>query len=323
MPVQESTYRFAVGHTADLVIITDTESIIQYVNPAFTHITGYAPDEVVGRKPSVQASSHTTLEHYRDIWSAVLSQGWWRGEIINRRKSGEEWVANLSISQVKNESGETVAYVGIATDITGMKRLQEELREAGLEAIYMLSIACEAKDEATGNHVGRVQHYAHALALKLGLPTEQAEEIGYSSIMHDVGKIHVPDGILQKPGPLSTEEWTKMRRHPADGVRVLRYESFYETARQIAENHHERWDGKGYPHGKHGEDIPLAARIVTVADMFDALSTRRPYKEAWPVEDSIRELEGQKGRALDPAVVDAFVALHEDGTVAEIRERFP
>ena len=114
-----------------------------------------------------------------------------------------------------------------------------------------------------------------------------------------------------------------MRRHPADGVRVLRYESFYETARQIAENHHERWDGKGYPHGKHGEDIPLAARIVSVADMFDALATKRPYKDAWPVEDAIRELEGQKGRALDPEVVDAFVALYEEGTVAEIRERFP
>ncbi len=323
MSARRDVYRFAVDHTADLVVITDLNSVIEYVNPAFTRITGYAAEEVIGNKPSVQASDQTTREQYHQMWEVILSEGWWRGEIINRRKSGEEWYANLSISQVKDDKGEPIAYVGIATDITEMKRLEQELKDAGLEAIYMLSIACEAKDETTGNHVARVQHYSYALAQKLGLPKRQAEEIGYSSIMHDVGKIHVPDVVLQKPGPLSQDEWEQMRKHPADGVKILRYESFYETAREIAENHHERWDGKGYPHGKRGEEIPLASRIVTVADMFDALATPRPYKDAWPVEDSVREVQRQKGRALDAKVVDAFVALHEDGAIAEILERFP
>ncbi len=316
-------YRFALENTVDAVAITDMNSIIQYVNPAFTATTGFLADEALGRKPAILRSQHTTFDTYKRMWSVILSGGWWRGEIVNVKKSGEEWYSYLSISQIRDSDGVPFAYVGISRDITEMKQFQFRLKEASLEAIFMLSLAAEAKDEITGSHIQRVQHYSKELALRLGLSQIEAEEIGYSSMMHDVGKLHVPDAILKKCGPLSDEEWRTMREHPPQGVEILREKPFYRTAREIAGNHHEKWDGTGYPEAKKGEDIPLAARIVTVADVFDALTTKRPYKPAWSEEEAVQELVANKARAYDPKVVDAFVALRRDGVVADIRRRFP
>lgn len=311
-------YRLALEQTADSVLITDIDHRIQYVNPAFTRITGYEPEEVLGKTPAMMRSGRTPWIVYRRMWSAVARRGWWRGELVNRKRNGEEWCASLSISVVNDENDNPLAYISIATDVTEMKRLQLRLKHAGLEAIYMLSLACEAKDETTGSHIVRVREYSQALAEKLELPPEEAQEIGYSSIMHDVGKLHVPDEILQKTGPLTDEEWIEIHRHPMSGKVILRHDEFYEIARQVAENHHERWDGMGYPAGRCAEEIPLPARIVSVADVFDALSTRRPYKEPWPEEQAVDEIRRQRGRAFDPRVVDAFLELHADGAVSGI-----
>ena len=317
------TYRFALDNTVDSVVITDMDSVIQYVNPGFTAITGFSAEEAIGKKPSILASRHTTLATYKDMWSTILAGGWWRGEIINVKKSGEEWYSYLSISQVKDGEGCPFAYVGIAIDITEMKQLQFQLKEASLEAIFMLSVAAEAKDEVTGSHIRRVQHYSQAIALHLGLSEAEADQIGYSSMMHDVGKIQVPDAVLKKPGPLSDEEWDIMVQHPINGVAILRDRPFYAMARDIAGNHHENWDGTGYPAGKKRDEIPLAARIVKVADIFDALTTVRPYKAAWSEEEAAKELLEQRGKTLDPHVVDAFHHLYRQSTVTHIRKQFP
>jgi len=316
-------YHVALENTVDAVVITDRNSIVQYVNPAFTAITGFTAEAMIGKKPSVLRSAHTTLQKYQEMWSVILSGGWWRGEIINVKQSGEEWYSYLSISQIRDATGVPFAYVGISRDITEMKQLQFRLKEASLEAIFMLSVAAEAKDEVTGSHIQRVRHYSQALAERLGLPPMEAEEIGYSSMMHDVGKLHIPDAILKKAGALSREEWEAMVEHPAQGVAILRDKAFYGVARDIAGNHHEKWDGSGYPEGKKGKEIPLCARIVSVADVFDALTTARPYKEAWCEEHAIEELLRQRGKHLDPAVVDAFVSLHQEGLVRNIRAQFP
>ena len=317
-------YRFALENTIDAVAITDMNSVIQWVNPAFSHTTGYTKEDVLGKKPSILKSEHTTLETYREMWSVILDGGWWRGEIINKKKkTGEEWYSYLSISQIRDAAGKPFAYVGISRDITKMKQLQFRLKEAGIEAIYMLSAAAEAKDDVTGSHIQRVEHYSAAIAKRLGLPAEEVEEIGYSSMMHDVGKLHIPDAVLKKPGPLSDDEWGAMREHPEHGVVILRDKPFYAAARTIAGHHHEKWDGTGYPEGKRDVEIPLVSRIVTVADVFDALTTQRPYKAAWPEEDALKELKQERGKALDPDVVDAFVALYEDGIISRIRKQFP
>ncbi len=323
MKLSPDAYLFALENTVDAVVITDMNSVMQYVNPAFSRVSGFSQEEAVGRKPSIQRSKHTTQETHEGMWSVIRSGGWWRGEIINLRKNGEEWYAYLSISQIKDADGRPFAYVGIYRDITVIKQLQFQLKDASLEAIFMLAVACEAKDETTGNHVRRVQGYSRALALRMGLPEDEAERIGYSSVMHDVGKLHVPDAILQKSGALTRLEWKSIRLHPAHGAAILRDKPFYEVARDIASNHQERWDGSGYPKGKQGKQIPFVARIVAVADVFDALTSRRPYKEPWTEKEALAELESQKGRGLDPQLVEAFVSLYEDGDIAAIRKSFP
>lgn len=195
-------------------------------------------------------------------------------------------------------------------------------KEAHKNAMFMLAAAVEARDGLTGTHLRRVQAYAEALAGRLGLSQEFVEEVGYSSILHDVGKLLVPDEVLGKPGPLSDAEWQEMRRHPAHGEQILGERDFFAMARDIAKAHHERWDGSGYPLGLRGEDIPIAARITSVADVFDALTTTRPYKEAWPDEKALAELRVLSGSSFDPAVVAAFLGLYEDGDVARVRATF-
>ena len=316
-------YRFALENTVDSVVLTDMDSVILYVNDAFTTITGFTREEAIGQKPNILASPHTTPETYREMWSTILTGGWWRGEIVNIKKSGEEWYSHLSISQVKDREGRPFGYVGIARDITETKRLQFELKEASLEAIFMLAVAAEAKDEVTGSHVQRVRHYSNEVALRLGLSEGASHQIGYSSMMHDIGKINVPDFILKKPGPLSGDEWHVMSQHPTHGVAILRDKPFYAVAREIAGNHHENWDGSGYPTGSKGDAIPLSARIVSVVDVFDALTTHRPYKLAWDNDDAMKELLLLRGKAFDPAVLDAFERLYIEGGVAKIQQKFP
>lgn len=321
--LNDLAFRFALENTVDSVVITDMDSIIRFVNPAFTTITGYTPEEAIGKKPNIIKSPYTTAKTYKEMWDVIKSGGWWRGEIINQKKSGELWYSYLSISQIKDANGDPFAYIGIGRDITEKKKLEEKLYEMSLEAIYMLSMAAEAKDNVTGSHLQRVRYYSEAIARQLGLSEEEANEIGYSSMMHDVGKLQVPDTILKKQGKLSPEEWEEMKKHPVSGMAILRDKSFYQVARDIAGNHHERWDGTGYPFGKYAGEIPLSARIVAVADVFDALTSSRPYKNAWPEEVALAKILEGRQFAFDANVVDAFEHLFNQGVISEIRRRFP
>jgi response regulator RpfG family c-di-GMP phosphodiesterase len=163
-------------------------------------------------------------------------------------------------------------------------KLHIELKESKRESLYMLAVAAEFKDQDTGVHIRRLAEYTRLLSLEMGMSEEEAEKFGQASMLHDIGKLGVPDAILQKKGRLTEEEFAVIRRHPAQGARILERHRWFQQARDIALNHHERWDGHGYPQGLKGEDIPLTARMVSVADVFDALFHERPYKKAWPLE---------------------------------------
>ncbi len=195
----------------------------------------------------------------------------------------------------------------------------EELRRTGLQGISHLLLAATLKDQNTGSHLLRVRRYVEAIAGRLGLPAQLVEEFGYSSVMHDVGKIHTPDHILQSEHHLSSEEFEVIKQHCIDGEVMLGDARFFETARAVAREHHERWDGKGYPDGKKGSEISLAARIVSVADVFDALTSKRPYKDAWSLAEGIASITAGAGAQFDPEVVAAFQSLQQDGTVDRIR----
>jgi putative two-component system response regulator len=196
-----------------------------------------------------------------------------------------------------------------------VERGLRDLDEAQTEVILRLSQAAEYRDEDTGQHTQRVGQLAALIAQSLGLDDEQVELIRRAAPLHDIGKIAIPDQILRKPGRLTVEEFEHMKEHALIGARLLKGSRFplLQTAYEIALYHHERWDGTGYPHAMEGATIPLTARIVAVADAFDALIHERPYKRAWSVEEAINELQSCSGTRYDPQVIEALikVALQE------------
>ncbi len=198
----------------------------------------------------------------------------------------------------------------------------EELRETRLQIVQRLGRAAEYKDNETGLHVIRMSHFAQLLALAAGHSTAWAEDLLNAAPMHDVGKIGIPDAVLRKPGPLDADEWATMRRHPEIGAEIIgeHPSGVLQLAREIALAHHEKWDGSGYPRGLAGEAIPLSARIVAIADVFDALTTRRPYKEPWPVQEAMNHIAAQAGKHFDPALVALFAPLLPQ--LLEVRARW-
>lgn len=195
------------------------------------------------------------------------------------------------------------------------------LRERDL--IMRLSRAAEFRDPDTGGHIQRMAHYAASIARHLGQSEDYAQALLTAAPMHDVGKLGTPDHILLKKGRLEGEELAEMQRHAEIGGRILADTDspLLRLACEIAETHHEKFDGSGYPRGLKGEEIPLGGRIVAVADVFDALNSTRPYKKAWSVDESRAYIEQHSGRHFDPRCVEAFVAGWDD--VLTIRARFP
>ena len=186
-----------------------------------------------------------------------------------------------------------------------------ELEDAKLEMLDRLALAAEYRDDATGQHAERIGRTSELLALALGLEAAEAALIGQAARLHDIGKIGIADDLLLKPGKYTAEELTAMQLHPAIGARILSGSTneLLMMAEQIALTHHERWDGRGYPNGLTGEAIPLPGRIVAVADVFDALTHRRPYKEPWPIHVAVREILSERGTKFDPRVTEAFSEL--------------
>lgn len=189
-----------------------------------------------------------------------------------------------------------------------------ELRETQLEIINRLGRASEYRDNETGMHIIRMSRLSARLAQALGMNAESCELILHASPMHDVGKIGIPDHILLKPGKLNDAEWEIMRMHPTMGAEMLSggQSELLQMAELIAITHQERWDGSGYPKGLRGEEIPLEGRIVALCDVFDALTSRRAYKSAFSVEDSVSEIEKQSGKLFDPKLVDVFKSTLPD-----------
>jgi putative two-component system response regulator len=188
------------------------------------------------------------------------------------------------------------------------------LREREEEIIFRLALAVEYRDNDTGDHTWRVARYSQIIAETLGLPPEICRRLYLAAPLHDVGKVAVPDGILLKKGALTPEEFAVVRTHTEVGRRILgdSASELIQLAAEIADAHHEKWDGSGYPNGLVGEAIPLSARIVAVADVFDALTTVRPYKDAMPLEDALRCLQTESGQHFDPDCVEAFTARWVD-----------
>lgn len=196
------------------------------------------------------------------------------------------------------------------------------LRESEHEALEVLSKSAEYKDPETASHIARVSHYAKLIAKKVGLSEREQEILYFAAPLHDIGKIGIEDAILLKPGKLTDEEFDIMKTHSKIGASILekRTNVFLKAGAVIAQTHHEKFNGRGYPEGLKGEDIPLYGRIVAVADVFDALTSVRPYKKAWTFEDATNLLIEEKGEHFDPVLVDLFIDSLDE--VRRIYEEF-
>ena len=200
----------------------------------------------------------------------------------------------------------------IACETTIMHRTAE-LEKSHRSAIYMLGEAGHFNDSDTGVHIWRMAAYAKAIAQAAGWPVHHAEMLEMAAPMHDTGKIGIPDAILKKPSQLDAEEWKIMKTHTTIGHSILSKSDapLFQMAADIAHAHHEKWDGTGYPTGKKGATIPESARIVAIADIFDALTMRRPYKEAWTTEASLAEIKRSSNTHLDPNLVELFMSIED------------
>ena len=178
-----------------------------------------------------------------------------------------------------------------------------------------LSTTIEAKDEYTRGHSYRVAEYAALIAAELGWSSEEIQQLKHAAYLHDIGKIGIPDLILNKPSRLTDDEYNLIKKHTVIGAEILKDITFVPHIVEVARNHHERYDGTGYPRGLAGEDIPYMARILTIADCFDAMTARRPYKKPLSVSYAVSELKKNSGTQFDPELVNVFIRLIEEGKI--------
>ncbi|GKW52199.1 two-component system response regulator [Pseudoalteromonas shioyasakiensis] len=198
----------------------------------------------------------------------------------------------------------------------------EQLQLAHIDLIQRLGRAAEYKDTDTGEHIARMSRYSKVLALAYGMSEYEAEQLKQAAPMHDVGKIGIPDSVLLKPGRLNENEYEHMKQHALIGAKILENSTspLLQLAHKLALEHHEKWDGTGYPYGLKGEEISIEGRIVTIADVFDALTSKRPYKKAWSVEEAIDLLKDEAGKHFDPQLVDLFIGQID--SIIEIKNTY-
>ena len=210
-----------------------------------------------------------------------------------------------------------VLYLGLRAYFVLLARFDHERRnvkqisELHLATIEALARAIDAKDGTAENHIRRVQIYATAVARELGMSELEVQAVKTAALLHDIGKLAVPDHILSKPGPLTPEEFQKVQAHPQVGADIIATVPFPYPVAPLILSHHERWDGRGYPLGLKGEDIPLAARIFAIVDVWDAITSDRPYRAAWDVEKALTHIKTETGKHFDPHVVELFTRLIE------------
>ena len=311
-----------------------------YTNPAFHRMTGYPPHEVLGRNCRFLQGGERDQPDLDILRQAIRDGGDCSVLLRNYRKDGSLFWNELIIAPMHDAQGTLTHLIGIQTDVTERVHAQQALEQAHadledrvqrrtaelrianetlLAAQYdtldRLARAAEWRDGDTANHTRRVGRSSALLAEALGWDAVHVREIERAAILHDIGKVSIPDDILLKSGKLTPDEYRRMQVHALSGAAILAgsEHALLQMAETIARTHHERWDGLGYPHGLAGTSIPAAGRIVAIADVFDALTHARPYKSAWSRDAAIAEIAAQAGHQFDPQLVTVFVELCNSG----------
>lgn len=305
-------YKKAIDNST-IVSKTDKRGIITYANKAFCDISGYNIDELIGKPHNIVRDPNLPKEAFKELWATIKSGKTWNGQIPNLAKDASTYWVNASISPIYNNDNNLVEYIAIRHDITEIIELNKEIKSTQYELIYRMGESVESRSKESGHHIQRVAHYSKLLAQYYGLSNQEADTIFIASTMHDMGKIAIPDSILLKKDRLNCEEWDIMKTHASIGYKILAGSNLpiLKMAADIAYEHHEHYNGSGYPRGLKGDEISTYARIVAVADVFDALVSDRVYKKAWALDKVLELFEEEAGRQFDPKLVDIFLT-HKD-----------
>lgn len=302
-----NSYEQAINESNIILRINLNRNIV-FANDAFCKISGYSKEELVGKHYTYVKHAYLSEEDWFKELDNIFINDIWKGRMSNIAKDGSIFHCNVTLFPLKDKNGNIIEYMGIRHDITEIENLHVELEDTQREIIYKLGEIGETRSKETGNHVKRVAEYSKLLAMKLNLPQNEINILFSASPMHDIGKIGIPDSILNKPAKLEKDEWEVMKTHAEIGYNILRYSKrpILKAAALVSYTHHEKWDGSGYPLGLKGEDIHIFGRITAIADVFDALGSSRTYKQAWPLEKILELFKEERGKHFDPTLIDIF-----------------
>jgi PAS domain S-box-containing protein len=315
-------YRNALEET-NIILRADKNKIITYANELFYKISGLTKEELLGKPYNYFKKTDNTDDIYiKNMWDEISKKNKWDGQISNIFKDNRVHHFLATVVPIFNIDGEILEYMSIRKDITDMINLHQEIEETQREIIYKMGEIGESRSNETGNHVKRVAHYSKLLAILYGLDEKECDILFTASPMHDIGKVGIPDSILNKPGKLDENEWKVMRKHTVIGYNILKNSKreILKAAAIVAMEHHEKWDGTGYPRGLKGEEIHIYGRITAIADVFDALGSNRCYKKQWEDEKIFDLLKDEKGKHFDPKLIDLF--FENIDKFKEIRDRY-
>ena len=308
---------------SNIILRLDKNKIITYADKQFYEISGYTQEELIGKPYDflTKVLNDGNLE-YEKIWNDLENKKIWKGQISNIFKDKKVHHFLATAVPIVNLNGEILEYMSIRQDITEVIELHKEIEETQREVIYKMGEIGESRSSETGNHVKRVAEYSKLLAKLYGLSEKESDILFTASPMHDIGKVGIPDSILNKAGKLSDEEWRIMRKHSIVGYNILKNSKrdILKAAAIVARDHHEKWDGSGYPRKIKEKEIHIYGRITAVADVFDALGSSRCYKQAWSDEDIFKLLEDESGKHFDPKLIALFFENIEK--FKEIRNKY-
>jgi PAS domain S-box-containing protein len=314
-------YEDAIDEFA-LLARTDLKGRITYVNDTYSDVTGFSKDELMGDNHKKMRVSSVRSSFYKELWDTIESKKIWKGTIKNFSLNNEILYLDTTIVPILDTKNNIIEYMSVQYNVTDIFNFQKEIADTQREVILTMGAIGEARSKETGNHVKRVAEYSQLLAIKCGMSFKEAELLKEASPMHDIGKVGIPDAILNKPAKLDAQEWQVMQTHAELGYEMLKHSDreILKAASIVAMTHHEKYDGTGYPKKLSGEDIHIYGRITAVADVFDALGSERVYKKAWELDDILNLLKQERAKHFDPKVVDTF--LENINEFLEIRDKY-
>ncbi len=300
----------------------DSEFNILHVNDVFCEIYGSEVEELKSRNITEIIDSHFLEKEFEQVHKGLLKERSWSGVVPFKKQNGDILHMKTSVNTIHNKKNELVEYMVALNDITDLIVVQEEIIDTQRDVVYTMGAIGESRSKETGNHVKRVAEYSRIFAMHYGLSEKEADLLKMASPMHDIGKVGIPDSILNKPGKLTEEEWIVMKTHSSLGYQMLKNSKreILQTAAIVAHTHHEQWNGNGYPKSLKGEEIHIYGRITAIADVFDALGSDRCYKKAWEDDKIFDLIKNGSGEHFDPALVKIFFENLED--FLAVRDKF-